>query len=73
MLGRFLHSNFRKAFFPLLFCLLTALIAQRTLVAQQKPSFVVVSTLPIVKSGGEWIASVCALKTLEALGNPTKM
>src|SRR2546430_15404192 len=41
MIGRFLHSNFRKLSFLFLLCFTTALIAQRTLVAQQKPSFTV--------------------------------
>jgi NitT/TauT family transport system substrate-binding protein len=41
MLGRFLFSHFRKIFCSLLFCLLVAILAQRTIVAQQKPSFTV--------------------------------
>ncbi|PYS48473.1 MAG: nitrate ABC transporter substrate-binding protein [Acidobacteria bacterium] len=41
MIGRFLHSNFRKLFFLLLLCFAAGIVAQRTLVAQQKPSFTV--------------------------------
>src|SRR6266481_6379751 len=42
MFGRFFHLRFRKIFFSCLACLLlAAFIAQRTLVAQQKPSFTV--------------------------------
>jgi len=41
MLGRFVFSNFRKIFCSLLLCLVAAVVAQRTLVAQQKPSFTV--------------------------------
>src|SRR5215467_5542487 len=41
MLGRFLFSHFRKIFCSLLCCLLVAILAQRTIVAQQKPSFTV--------------------------------
>ncbi|HEY2383087.1 MAG TPA: putative urea ABC transporter substrate-binding protein [Terriglobia bacterium] len=41
MFGRFFISNFRKLFCSILFCLAIAFIAQRTLVAQQKPSFTV--------------------------------
>src|SRR5438552_14169160 len=39
MIGRFLCSNSRKIFFFI--CIATAVITQRTLVAQQKPSFTV--------------------------------
>src|SRR5262249_37880270 len=41
MLGRFLFSHFRKIFCSLFFCLLVAILAQRTIVAQQKPSFTI--------------------------------
>ncbi len=41
MISRFLYSNFRKLFCSLLICILAALLAQRTLVAQQKPSFTI--------------------------------
>src|SRR5712691_4528923 len=42
MFGRFFHLSFRKILFSFLTCLLlAALIAQRPLVAQQKPSFTV--------------------------------
>src|SRR4051812_27238709 len=41
MISRFLYSNFRKIFCSLLLCLLVAILAQRTLVAQQKPSFTI--------------------------------
>jgi len=41
MLGRFLHLNFRRVFFASLLCLVAAVIVQRTLAAQQKPSFTV--------------------------------
>ena len=41
MIGRFLYSNYRKIFCSLLICLLAVLVAQRTLVAQQKPSFTI--------------------------------
>src|SRR5215831_9252191 len=41
MLGRFIFSNYKKICWSLLFGLLIASIAQRTLVAQQKPSFTV--------------------------------
>ncbi|HLH31536.1 MAG TPA: hypothetical protein VKY31_10055, partial [Terriglobia bacterium] len=41
MLGRFFFSNYRKIFCSLSVCLVAALIAQRTVVAQQKPSFTV--------------------------------
>src|SRR6516165_2975142 len=41
MFGRFVFSNFRKIFCSLLLCLVAAVVAQRTLVAQQEPSFTV--------------------------------
>jgi len=41
MLGRFFHSTLRQFSFLLLLSLFAALLIQRTLVAQQKPSFVV--------------------------------
>src|SRR5262249_46123347 len=39
MLGRLLHSNLKKSFLLLLISFVAALILQRALVAQQKPSF----------------------------------
>ena len=41
MFGRFIFSNYKKICWSLLLSLLIAFIAQRTLVAQQKPSFTV--------------------------------
>ena len=41
MLGRLLHSNLKKSFLFLLISFFAALLLQRALVAQQKPSFVV--------------------------------
>src|SRR5215472_2014266 len=41
MFGRFIYSHYRKIFCSLLFSLVAGLIAQRTLIAQQKPSFTI--------------------------------
>src|SRR6516164_8752288 len=41
MLGRFIFSNYKKICWSVLLSFLIAFIAQRTLVAQQKPSFTV--------------------------------
>src|SRR5689334_11704093 len=41
MLGRLLHPNLKKSFLFLLISFFAALLLQRALVAQQKPSFVV--------------------------------
>src|SRR5215831_20552021 len=41
MPGRFFLLSFRKIFCSLLFCLLVAILAHRTIIAQQKPSFTV--------------------------------
>src|SRR5215470_8468739 len=41
MLGRFFLLNFKKIFCSLLVCLLVAILAHRTIIAQQRPSFTV--------------------------------